>query len=83
MYYVTIIRYIYYKKKQNNLDCQINIDIYFVYWSMNIEVKVKRIEGSKNLRYDLTLKTYKESITGIFDKEDLRHLIQQIDNEIV
>lgn len=50
---------------------------------MNIEVKVKRIEGSKNLRYDLTLKTYKESITGTFDKEDLRHLIQQIDNEIV
>ncbi len=83
MYYVTIIRYIYYKKKQKTLEFQINIDIYFVYWSMNIEVKIKRIEGTKNLRYDLTLKTYKESITGIFEKEDLRLLIQQIDNEIV
>lgn len=83
MYYVTIIRYIYYKKKQKKLHFQINIDIYFVYLGMNIEVKIKRIEGTKNLRYDLTLKTYKESITGTFDKEDLRHLIQQIDNEIV
>jgi len=50
---------------------------------MNIEAKVKRLDNTKDTKYELTLKTYKESISGIFDKEDLRFLIQTIDNEIV
>lgn len=49
---------------------------------MNINVKINRLDN-KNERYDLSLKTYKESISGTFTKEDLRYLIQQIDNEIV
>ena len=50
---------------------------------MNIEAKVKRLDNTKDTKYELTLKTYKESISGTFDKEDLRFLIQTIDNEIV
>lgn len=49
---------------------------------MNIEVKIKRLEDQSEY-YQLKLSTYKESIEGKFDKEDLRYLIQQIDNEIV
>jgi len=49
---------------------------------MNIDVKITRISGTKNQKYDLNMSTYKESISGIFDKEDLRYLIQEIDNEI-
>lgn len=49
---------------------------------MNIEIIIERVANTKNNRYDLTLKTYKEQISGIFEKEDLRYLIQQIDNEI-
>ncbi len=49
---------------------------------MNIEVKIKRYEDQSE-HYQLRLSTYKESIEGKFTKEDLRYLIQQIDNEIV
>ncbi len=49
---------------------------------MNISVKIKNLD-EKNERYDLSLKTYKESITGTFNKEDLRYLIEKIDNAIV
>jgi len=49
---------------------------------MNILVKIKNLDD-KNERYDLSLKTYKESITGVFNKEDLRYLIQEIDNAIL
>ena len=50
---------------------------------MNIEAKIKRLDNTKDTKYELSLKTYKESISGTFDKEDLRLLIQTLDNEIV
>ena len=49
---------------------------------MNIEVKIKRYKNQSEY-YDLKLSTYKETIEGKFCKEDLRYLIQQIDNEII
>ena len=49
---------------------------------MNIEVNISRNEDQSEY-YQLRLSTYKESIEGKFTKEDLRYLIQQIDNEIV
>ena len=49
---------------------------------MNIEVNIKRNEEQSEY-YQLKLSTYKESIEGKFTKEDLRYLIQQIDNEII
>ena len=49
---------------------------------MNIAVKIRRHENQTE-DYDLKLSTYKESIEGKFSKEDLRYLIQQIDNEII
>ena len=49
---------------------------------MNISVKIRRYENQTEF-YDLKISTYKESIEGKFSKEDLRYLIQQIDNEIL
>ena len=49
---------------------------------MNISVKIRRYENQTEF-YDLKLSTYKDTIEGKFSKEDLRYLIQQIDNEIV
>jgi hypothetical protein len=49
---------------------------------MNISVKINRYDNQSEY-YDLKLSTYKESIEGKFTKEDLRYLIQQIDNEII
>lgn len=49
---------------------------------MNIDVKIKRLEDQSEY-YKLKLSTYKETIEGKFSKEDLRYLIQQIDNEII
>jgi len=51
-------------------------------YTMNIAVKIRRHENQTEY-YDLKLSTYKESIEGKFSKEDLRYLIQQIDNEII
>lgn len=50
---------------------------------MNIDVKINKLYNTKDTRYELTLKTYKETISGVFEKEDLRYLIQRIDNAIV
>ena len=50
---------------------------------MNIQAKVKRLDNTKDTKYEVTIKTYKESISGTFLKEDLRYLIQSIDNAIV
>tara|TARA_R100000329_G_scaffold104015_1_gene85413 strand:- start:20422 stop:20574 length:153 start_codon:yes stop_codon:yes gene_type:complete len=50
---------------------------------MNIDVKINKLDNTKDTRYELTLKTYKETISGVFEKEDLRYLIQRIDNAIV
>lgn len=50
---------------------------------MKIDVNVKKVKGSKGDRYDLSMKTYNGKIEGRVDKEDLRHLIQRLDNEII
>ena len=49
---------------------------------MNIDVRIKRFEDQSEY-YQLKLSTYKETIEGKFSKEDLRYLIQLIDNEII
>tara|TARA_R100000541_G_scaffold59349_1_gene72950 strand:+ start:1068 stop:1217 length:150 start_codon:yes stop_codon:yes gene_type:complete len=49
---------------------------------MNISVKISRYKDQSEF-YELKLSTYKDSIEGKFTKEDLRYLIQQIDNEII
>ena len=50
---------------------------------MNIDVKIDKLDNTKDTRYELSLKTYKESISGMFEKEDIRYLIQRLDNAIV
>jgi hypothetical protein len=49
---------------------------------MNIDVKIRRLEEQSEY-YSLKLSTYKEVIEGKFTKQDLRYLIERIDNEIV
>ncbi len=49
---------------------------------MNISVKINRYKDQTELG-ELKLSTYKDTIEGKFSKEDLRYLIQQIDNEII
>ena len=50
---------------------------------MNIEAKITKLDHTKDTKYDVTIKTYKETISGVFEKPELRYLIQQIDNAIV
>ena len=49
---------------------------------MKIDVNIKNVKGSRGDKYDLTLSTYRDKIEGRFDKEDLRYLIERLDNEI-
>ncbi len=49
---------------------------------MDIKIKIQPVENRKDY-YDLELKTYKESLSGRFEKSELRSLIQAIDNEIL
>ena len=50
---------------------------------MNIEAKVKRLDNTKDTKYEVSIRTYKETISGVFEKFELRYLIQEIDNAIV
>ena len=50
---------------------------------MKIDVNIKNVEGKKGDRYDLSMKSYNGKIEGRVDKEDLRYLIERIDNEII
>ena len=50
---------------------------------MNIEAKVTKLDHTKDTKYEVSIKTYKETTTGVFEKPELRYLIQQIDNAIV
>jgi len=50
---------------------------------MNIEAKVTKLDNTKDTKYEVSIRTYKETITGVFEKPELRYLIQQIDNAIV
>jgi len=73
LYYLYII-YIYIGKI---------IEFFYIFKiKMNISIKIKNLDN-KNEKYDVSLKTYKESITEIFNKEDLRYLIEKIDNAII
>ena len=49
---------------------------------MKISVKINRYKDQTEF-YELKLSKYKDTIEGKFSKEDLRYLIQQIDNEII
>ena len=48
-----------------------------------LKITCKKVDGTKGDKYDLKLSTYKSNIEGRFDKEDLRYLIEVIDNEII
>jgi hypothetical protein len=48
----------------------------------NIKIYIKRLNDQTEF-YDVKLSTYKEKIEGKFTKEDLRLVIQTIDNEII
>lgn len=47
---------------------------------MNIKVKV---ESTKKDHYKVTLKTYKDELTGTFERSELRYIIEKLDNAIV
>jgi hypothetical protein len=49
---------------------------------MRIEIKISPIEDSRDY-YNLTMKTYKQEISGKFEKSELRELIEKIDNAII
>ena len=53
---------------------------------MNVKVKIKPVNDesslSKSSYYYLTVKTYKDTFEGKFERSELRHLIEVIDNGI-
>ena len=49
---------------------------------MKITTKVNQLEN-KDDYYELSIKSYKEEIKGTFSREELRHLIETIDNAIL
>lgn len=48
---------------------------------MKIEARVKE-HGVKKDFYNISLKTYKQVIEGDFERSEIRHLIQILDNAI-
>ena len=48
---------------------------------MNFKAKVTQVENNED-KYDVVIKTYKEQISGRWDREDIRHLIEVLDNSI-
>ncbi len=46
---------------------------------MNTKVKIEEV---KKDHYRLKISTYKTQIEGIFERSELRHIIQTIDNAI-
>lgn len=46
---------------------------------MNTTIKIEEV---KKDHYKLSIKTYKSQIEGIFERSELRHIIQTIDNVI-
>lgn len=48
---------------------------------MDFTIKCEPVPNKEDY-FELSLKTYKESITGRFEKSELRYLIQQLDNAI-
>jgi Ca2+-binding EF-hand superfamily protein len=54
-------------------------------FKLNIEYlgKIENKHEAEKDMYHLTFKTYNAEITGKFERSELRHLIQQLDNAIV
>jgi hypothetical protein len=50
---------------------------------MNIEARITKIEGTKGDKYNVEIHYRDQSIVAPMDKEDLRYLIEKIDNEII
>lgn len=48
---------------------------------MNFKAKCTEVENKEDY-YDFELSTYKETISGRWERSDLRHLIEIIDNSI-
>ena len=48
---------------------------------MEIKSKVKEVLNKEDF-YDIEIKTYKQSIEGRFERSEVRHLIEQLDNAI-
>ena len=46
---------------------------------MKANVKIKKVKPDY---YELKIKTYKDTLTGIFERSELREIIGVIDNEI-
>lgn len=56
---------------------------------MKLNIKIEHL-GKKESKYDtdkdmyhLTFKTYNAEITGKFEKSEIRHLIEKLDNAII
>ena len=49
---------------------------------MKIDVKCKELEDKVDY-YNLQIKSYKDKIEGTFSREELRNLIEIIDNSIL
>jgi hypothetical protein len=48
---------------------------------MKANVKIKEVIGRPDY-YELTIKTYKDTLNGTFERSELREIIQVIDNAI-
>lgn len=48
---------------------------------MKIETTVKEVGGKEDY-YEVKIKTYKQTIEGTFERSELRHHIEQLDNAI-
>jgi len=56
---------------------------------MNFDLKIEYLGKKENKHtaekdmYDLTFKTYNSEIKGKFEKSELRHIIQILDNAVI
>lgn len=48
---------------------------------MKANVKIKEIQNRPDY-YELTIRTYKDTLSGVFERSELREIIQCIDNAI-
>ena len=48
---------------------------------MKIETTVKEVGGKEDY-YEVKIKTYKQTLEGTFERSELRHHIEQLDNAI-
>jgi hypothetical protein len=49
---------------------------------MKLDIKCNQIEDKEDY-YNLSIKSYKDEIKGTFSREELRNLIEIIDNSIL